>query len=401
MQPLDAPRRTRRSERVLRWTQRLLIAGGLAMLTWTALIVGDGSLAQWQARRALGTATDSLAADAEETPVAAPPEASHETTPAARPASPADVRSRTSAARRARPSLLGSGSAIAELSIPRVDLSAVVLQGSDLKTLRRGPGHVENTALPGEGGNVVIAGHRDSFFRPLRDVKLGDDVFLKTPHGRLHYRVTSLQVVTPRDVDVLEPTETPTLTLITCYPFWVLGNAPDRYVVRATRVGEPVASAWATATSDAVPAAHAGAASPGSDASSLEPRIPSHLSLPRQAEAAEAALNAPATAAVASRGNRARAETPGNKVVPRDDTKLVRWAIERFRLTYNARLFTHNDARPPLQFESCDVTVSDEQATATCAGPVLATGDGQRPVWTLVLRRVERDWAIKTIEAND
>ncbi|MBI4266611.1 MAG: class D sortase [Acidobacteria bacterium] len=117
-----------------------------------------------------------------------------------------------------------------------MQLSAVVLHGSDAQTLRRAPGHLENTALPGESGNVVIAGHRDSFFWPLRNVQLGDDIFLETADRRFHYRVTSVRVVSPRDVHVLAPTDTPMLTLITCYPFWVFGNAPDRFVVRAAAV---------------------------------------------------------------------------------------------------------------------------------------------------------------------
>ena len=91
-----------------------------------------------------------------------------------------------------RDPMVRKGSAIAALSIPRVHLSSVVLHGSDSQTLRRGPGHLENTALPGESGNVVIAGHRDSFFRPLRNIELGDDIFLDMPGGRFHYHVTSL-----------------------------------------------------------------------------------------------------------------------------------------------------------------------------------------------------------------
>jgi hypothetical protein len=92
----------------------------------------------------------------------------------------------------------------------------------------------------------VFAGHRDSFFSPLRDVRVGDDVFAETPHGRVHYRVTSLRVVKPQDVSVLDPTDDPVLTLITCYPFWVLGPAPDRFVVRAVRVADQTVAAMVT-----------------------------------------------------------------------------------------------------------------------------------------------------------
>jgi sortase A len=86
---------------------------------------------------------------------------------------------------------------------------------------------------------VVIAGHRDTFFRPLRHVKAGDEIVVDTPQARFQYRVTSLHIVHPQDVSVLEPTGDPVLTLITCYPFWVLGPAPDRFVVRAIRVFGP------------------------------------------------------------------------------------------------------------------------------------------------------------------
>jgi LPXTG-site transpeptidase (sortase) family protein len=133
-------------------------------------------------------------------------------------------------------SRLITGTPLAELSIPRVGLSAVVLHGTDEHTLRLGLGHVENTPLPGESGNVAIAGHRDSFFRPLRNVHVGDDILLETPEERVHYRVSSLRVVNSYEVSVIGPTRDATLTLVTCYPFWFIGQAPDRFVVRATRV---------------------------------------------------------------------------------------------------------------------------------------------------------------------
>ena len=90
--------------------------------------------------------------------------------------------------------------------------------------------------MPGETGNAGIAGHRDTFFRPLRNVRLGDEIFVDTPQGRVEHRVTSLRVVHPRDLSVLDPTDDEVLTLITCYPFTLLGSAPDRFIVRAARV---------------------------------------------------------------------------------------------------------------------------------------------------------------------
>jgi sortase A len=193
------------------WAERVFLIAGTAMLIGWALLVADASIAQRVARRSLETVT-----------IAAPPPLPR--VPESMGVPPA--------------STVRRGSALAALSIPRVDLSAVVLHGTDARTLRRGPGHLENTALPGDAGNLVIAGHRDSFFRPLRNIQIGDDIFLDAPGRRFHYRVTSLRVVPPHDVSVLAPTREPTLTLITCYPFWVLGNAPDRFVVRAAAVAE-------------------------------------------------------------------------------------------------------------------------------------------------------------------
>ena len=196
---------------IARVTSRLLLVAGVALLGWCALVVGDAWVAQWAARVALETVT--------------------------LPHRPAVVEPASSSPAAARPVSAAPGAALATLSIPRVGLSAVVLQGTDNRTLRRGPGHLETSVLPGETGNDVIAGHRDSFFRPLRDVKRGDDVFLEGPAGRAHYRITWARVVGAHDVSVLAATDNDVLTLITCYPFWVLGNAPDRFVVRASRVG--------------------------------------------------------------------------------------------------------------------------------------------------------------------
>src|SRR5262249_38782518 len=118
-----------------------------------------------------------------------------------------------------------NGTPLAELSIPRIGLSVVVLQGSDEHTLRQGVGHIESTPLPGESGNVGIAGHRDSFFRPLRNVQIGDDIMLETPAGNVHYRVSSYRIVSPTEISVIHPTSDPVLTLVTCYPFYFVGAA--------------------------------------------------------------------------------------------------------------------------------------------------------------------------------
>jgi sortase A len=330
MQNVQRPR----GARLLAWVERILIIAGTAMLVWYALLVLDASWAQREARRSLEIAL----------PVARPP-AAREVKETEAPPPPVPVLTR--------------GAAIADLSIPRIQLSAVVLHGSDSQTLRRGPGHLEHTALPGNSGNVVIAGHRDSFFRPLRNVALGDDIFLDSRYGRFHYRVTSIRVVDPHDLSVLEPTDSATLTLITCYPFWVLGNAPDRFIVRAARVEEP-------------------AAAPPSVPAPLSPD-PSPLPWAHQSRTIRVVMDAPR---------------------PADDEALVRQTIEQFRLTYNGRLVTHGDVRAngPLAFRACGITIVLDQATATCEA-TSQSPDHEPDVWTLTLRRAETGWAIKSIQS--
>jgi sortase A len=119
------------------------------------------------------------------------------------------------------------------LAIPRVGLSVLLGEGTDKLTLLRVAGHVHGTSFPGESGNVAIAGHRDSVFRPLREVRSGDLIQLETPDGRFEYMVEDLQVVGPERVDVLAPTPDNVLTLVTCYPFTFIGPAPQRFIVRA------------------------------------------------------------------------------------------------------------------------------------------------------------------------
>jgi sortase A len=134
---------------------------------------------------------------------------------------------------------LPEGEVIGEIQIRRLGLTAVVAQGESAATLQRAVGHLSDTALPGELGNVVLAGHRDTFFRPLKGVRPGDAITLKTQEGDFEYLVESSAVVRPSNIQVLEPTGGRTLTLITCFPFSYVGSAPDRFIVRA-RQREPV-----------------------------------------------------------------------------------------------------------------------------------------------------------------
>jgi sortase A len=126
-------------------------------------------------------------------------------------------------------------SMIGLLVIPRVGLSAAVLEGDDAATLEVAVGHLPDTALPWDGGNTALAAHRDTFFRPIEQVRIGDEMRLATRHGEFEYRVRRLAVVDPDDVWVLNPSAHVGLTLITCYPFRYVGPAPRRYIVQAER----------------------------------------------------------------------------------------------------------------------------------------------------------------------
>ncbi len=125
------------------------------------------------------------------------------------------------------------GAGMARLSIPRLNASWLVYEGTGDRELRLGPAHMTGTALPGTDGNCVIAGHRDTHFRALKDVQKGDEIQVDTSAGRFTYRVTGLSIVKSSDTSALAPSTHAVLNLITCYPFYYIGPAPDRFVVRA------------------------------------------------------------------------------------------------------------------------------------------------------------------------
>jgi sortase A len=122
------------------------------------------------------------------------------------------------------------------LEIPRLGLSSVVLEGDDRAELILGVGHLSDTPMPWHGGNSVLAAHRDTFFRPLARIRPNDVIRFTSSDARLEYVVLETKIVEPTAVEVLAPTPSATLTLITCYPFHYVGPAPRRFVVRAERV---------------------------------------------------------------------------------------------------------------------------------------------------------------------
>jgi sortase A len=182
--------------------QWLLIFGGVACLGWCALVV----IGAWRYQSRLAPPRPSTTQPLDE-PHAAP----------------------------APPTTLPVGEPIGRIEVPRLHLSAAVANGDDDGTLRVAIGHLPDTPFPWEDGNSALAGHRDTFFRELRHIRVDDDMRVTTPYGDFTYHVTNTLIVTPDDLSVLAPTSEPTLTLVTCYPFSYVGHAPKRFIVEAVR----------------------------------------------------------------------------------------------------------------------------------------------------------------------
>jgi len=151
---------------------------------------------------------------------------------------------------RTQPPLSGPAKAVAaatedglvgRIEIPRLRMSVVVIEGISKTALRHAAGHIPGTALPGEAGNIGVAGHRDTFFRPLKDLRIKDEIQFLTPKGEFKYEVESLKVVEPDNVAVLASSGENMLTMVTCYPFYYIGPAPKRWIVRARQVSPQAA----------------------------------------------------------------------------------------------------------------------------------------------------------------
>jgi sortase A len=183
----------------LTWLGSALILGGVALLAWCYWTVHERATAQRRAKEWLIRTT-----------------AVDRTTP------PPSVR---------------RGDVIGELEIPRLQVSVMVFEGDDAEILSEGAGHIPGTALQSGRGNIGIAAHRDTYFRPLRLVHANDVIALKTPAGVSRYAVTETEIVQPSDVGVLAGAPGRDLTLVTCYPFYYVGNAPQRFIVHARKIG--------------------------------------------------------------------------------------------------------------------------------------------------------------------
>jgi sortase A len=188
-----------RRQALLRWTQRLLFITGILLLGYVGFTLLGARLYQVSAKRSL---ENEILVEKER--------------PQTQPKTP-----------------VKKGDVLGRMDIPRLGMSVAVLQGTSSRVLRLGIGHIAGTPLPGEDGNVGIAGHRDTFFRGLKDIRKNDDIQLQTASGLSRYEVDWAKVVANDDQSVLAPSTESALTLVTCYPFYFVGPAPKRFVVRA------------------------------------------------------------------------------------------------------------------------------------------------------------------------
>ena len=195
--------------RMVRWTQAVLFGVALSMLGYVGFVVIDTWLFQKEELRHLRELAIERERETQENVPDSP-----------------------------KPARLGSLTGLIGLiEIPRLGLSSIVMEGTSSLVLRRAVGHIQGTALPGDEGNVGLSGHRETFFRQLRDIRLDDQITLTTPRGGHQYTVVSTQIVDPSDVTVLNADgDNRLLTLVTCFPFSYVGPAPQRFIVRAKKI---------------------------------------------------------------------------------------------------------------------------------------------------------------------
>jgi sortase A len=196
--------------RALLWPQRVLFAVAVLLLGYSAFVLADAWLFQQRESHRFKRLLDQRQAAGLNSTVL--------TVPASFTGQPA------------------AAGLVGRFEIARLGLSVMVVEGDDRRTLRHAVGHIPGTALPGQTGNVALTGHRDTFFRPLRNIRPDDIIMLATLEGQYRYRVLSTQVVSPDNMSVLDPSRNEILTLITCHPFYFVGAAPNRFIVRAERI---------------------------------------------------------------------------------------------------------------------------------------------------------------------
>ncbi len=224
------------SERELKGIERILLGLGLALLGYVAWVCFETAYVQWKFGGELAGVKHPVHQHGVKHQVhqhevarrlASPPHDALRPTPLN-----LDARSEPGVTTPDADGFLGV------LEVPRLGLSTVIFEGIDGRTLRRSAGHIPGTSLPGANGKVGIAGHRDRFFGGLKDLVENDLMLVRTPHASYTYRVDSVRVVAPYQTEVLESSGVPELTLVTCYPFYFIGPAPERFVVFAHQIGE-------------------------------------------------------------------------------------------------------------------------------------------------------------------
>jgi sortase A len=193
---MEQPRR--RSGGVLHWLSRIFLLAGISALAYAGYVYSSAYVFQ---------SIESISFDRPRSPSA--PSINH---------------------------IVPEGGVLGRIEIGRLGLSAIVVEGDSPSLLRRAVGHVPKTAMPGESGNIALTAHRDTFFRPLRKIQKGDVITLATMGGQYLYAVESTAIVSPSATEVLQSSGKPELTLITCYPFYYVGPAPRRFVVRARKI---------------------------------------------------------------------------------------------------------------------------------------------------------------------
>jgi len=189
-------------EQILRWSQRVLFACAIVLLGYCAYLTVESWMFQRQSKIDLMNGTE--------------PKAN----------TPAPIK---------------AGDLLGRIDVERLGVSVAVVEGADFAELQHAAGHIAGTAFPGRKGNTAIAAHRDTFFWPLRNVRANDVIRVTTRNGIYRYRVVSTKIVKPDDVSILNSNGKEILTLVTCYPFYFVGSAPNRFIVRAERLHSAIA----------------------------------------------------------------------------------------------------------------------------------------------------------------
>jgi sortase A len=215
-----------KTDSLLRCSQYLFFIIGILILSYCGYLILDAKLYQvyqsWRFQHSLEESRQAIGNVKDTSPLALPPSL---VKPQFR-----QIESHEMA--------IPEGTTLGRIEIRAIGLTAIIIEGIEESTLQRAVGHFPGNPIPGQQGNVALAGHRDTFFRPLRNIQYNDEIILTTLNGDFCYRVNSTRVVEPEEIEVLDNTGRDILTLVTCYPFDFVGHAPKRFIVRAELIHE-------------------------------------------------------------------------------------------------------------------------------------------------------------------